>query len=94
MRIEISPLKDFYKVIDPSLNLGEIHLSSEVIQYLENQGKLESLEDMQFLISLPTQEWEISDQPPVGTPRTLASVIFYVRGTFQKQENRIICTIP
>ena len=52
MKIEASPLKDFYRVVDPSLNLGDIYLSSEVMQYLENQEKLESLEDMQFLISL------------------------------------------
>jgi hypothetical protein len=94
MKIEASPFKDFYRVVDPSLNLGDIYLSSEVMQYLENQEKLESLEDMQFLISLPTQEWEISDQAPVGTLGTLASVIFYVRGTVQQQDDRIICTIP
>jgi hypothetical protein len=94
MRIEISSLKDFYRLIDPSLNLGEIHLSREVIQYLENQGKLKSLEDLQFLINSSTQEWEISDQPPVGTLGTLASIIFCVRGTFQQEDTRIVCVIP
>jgi len=94
MKIEASPSKDLYKVVDPSLTLEEIYLSSEVIQYLENQNKLESLEDMRFLISLPTEEWEISDEAPVGKPGTLASVIFSVRGRLHRQENRIICTIP
>jgi len=94
MKIEASPSKDLYKVVDPSLTLEEIYLSSEVIQYLEDQNKLESLEDMLFLISLPTEEWEISDEPPVGNPGTLASLIFSVQGRLYRQENRIICTIP
>ncbi len=93
MKIEPSGLKDFYRVInpDPSLNLEEIYLSSEVIKYLESQGKLGSLEDMLFLINLSNEEWEISDPYPVGTQ---ASIVFYVQGTLQQQDNRILCINP
>ena len=93
MKIETNPLNDLYKVIEPSVNVGDIYLSSEVIQYLENHGKLESLGDMQFYVSESNQEWEISDQAPVGTLGTSASLIFYVQGVFHQKKNKIVCTI-
>ena len=60
---------------------------------LESEGKLAKLDNMQFHINLPGQEWEISDEPPVGVPGTSASFIYYVRGTFYQEDGKIICTI-
>ena len=94
MRIEHDLAQDLYKVVDPSLGLDEVYLSSEILQYLESQGKLEFLEDMQFFINLPTNSWEISDSTPTGERGTLASVVFSDGGTIQLRNNKIVCTRP
>ena len=90
MKIEHDLAQNLYKVVDPLLEVGEVYLSSEIPQYLESQGKLEFLEDMQFVFSVPKNSWEISDTIPAGDPRTLASVIFYVSGSIQRRNDKYV----
>jgi len=94
MKIEHDLVEDLYKVIDSSLELDEIYLSSEILQYLENQEKLKFLEDMLFSVSLPNNSWEISDTIPTGIPGEIASIIFRVEGIVQRRNDKIVCIIP
>ncbi len=92
MKIKIDPANGLFKVIDPSCP-AEIYLSAEVITRLEIEERLSKLDEMRFCVNLSGQEWEISDEPPVGTPGTLASIIFYIQGTFYREDGKIMCTI-
>lgn len=94
MRIEHDLAQDLYKVVDPSLELDEIYLTSEILQYLESQGQLEFLEDMIFSISRSDNSWTILGPIPTGTPGTLASFVFFVMGTIQPINNKVVCIIP
>ncbi len=92
MKIKIDSTNSLFKVVDPYFSGEEVYLSNEVIARLESENKLTKLDEMQFHIHLSGQEWEISDEPPVGTPGTLASIIFYIQGTFYREDGKIICT--
>lgn len=92
MKIKIDPANGLFKVVDPSCT-AEIYLSAEVITRLESEEKLSKLDEMRFYIDLSGQDWEISGEPPVGTPGTLASIIFYIQGNFYREDDKIICTI-
>jgi hypothetical protein len=49
---------------------------------------------MQFSLSFSIQQWEISDAPPVGTPGTIASVIFSIGGTLKfENADKVICAL-
>ena len=70
MKIEIDSPIGLAKVIEPYYDSQDIYLENDVIRYLEKEGKLNELEKMQFSLSFSTQQWEISNEPPVGTPGT------------------------
>ena len=94
MKIEINSSIGFAKVIEPHYDSQDIYLHNDVIRYLENEGKLNELQKMQFSASFSTQQWEISDEPPVGTPGTIASVIFSIGGTLKfENADKVICAL-
>jgi hypothetical protein len=94
MKIEINSPIGLAKVIEPHYDSQDIYLDNDVIRYLENEGKLNELEKMKFVPNFSTQQWEISDEPPVGTPGTIASVIFSIGGTLKfENADKVICAL-
>jgi hypothetical protein len=94
MKIGINSSSGLTKVIEPHYDSQDIYLDNDVIRYLEKEGKLNELEKMQFSLSFSTQQWEISDAPPVGTPGTIASVIFSIGGTLKfENADKVICAL-
>ena len=92
MRIKLDPLNNLYEVVEPFSELGEFYLTDKVVEALKSEGKLESLEDMQFLFLLDSRCWEISaKESPVGTG--IASVVFSIQGNLYQQDAKIICDI-
>lgn len=94
MRIQFDSSTGRAKVIDHTLESKEVYLDGMVLQDLESKGKLNSFEQMNFLINLNIRRWEISDPIPFGTPGTLASVIFAIGGNvYEEQNSSVICTL-
>ncbi|WP_309732276.1 hypothetical protein [Chamaesiphon sp. OTE_75_metabat_556] len=88
MKIQASQLG--YRVIEPFSDLGEFHISSEVIDNLANNLGAASLEDMMFNTSLADLIWEISAPTPIGTGKAIASVTPSIIGRLQQQDDGII----
>ncbi|MBE9206343.1 hypothetical protein IQ244_07420 [Nostoc sp. LEGE 06077] len=94
MRITVNESISLAKVIEPAFDGTDIYLDETVLDYLEQQDRLNKLENMQFFVELSLKAWSISGEPPVGTPGTIASLIFYVSGSLKENELGIICTLP
>ncbi|BAY18739.1 hypothetical protein NIES21_45910 [Anabaenopsis circularis NIES-21] len=94
MRITVNESIGLAKVIEPAFDDRDIYLDKAVLDYLEQENSLNKLENMQFFVEPSLKVWSISGEPPVGTPGTIASLIFYVRGSLNENELGIICTLP
>lgn len=92
MRISINTSTGLAKVIEPTFD-EDIYLSEAVLDSLQKSGVFNKLENMNFIIDFSQKRWEISDEPPVGVPGTIASVIFHVGGSFTKDDTRMICDL-
>ncbi|MBW4619181.1 MAG: hypothetical protein KME17_07455 [Cyanosarcina radialis HA8281-LM2] len=96
MKLEVNSSNDRAKVIEPIFDSQDIYLDKAVLNYLEEQGKLISLDRMKFGIVLDKRWWEISDEiPTTRTSGAIASVIFSVGGSCRSNESgtAIICTL-
>lgn len=81
MKLELLPSEESARVLEPLFADKSIFLSREVYDFLENEGKLDKLDDMDLVIDFSQNRWEISGNPPVGVPGTIASIVFSVGGT-------------
>jgi hypothetical protein len=95
MKIEFNSSGNRAKVVEPTFEAKNIYLDGAILTFLREQNKLISLEKMNFNISFSQRQWEISDEPPTGTPGTVASLIFSVGGSLQDGEHsdEIICIL-
>lgn len=92
MRISTNENTGLAKIIEPTFE-EDIYLSEAVLDSLQESGVFGNIENMSFLINLSQKQWEISGEPPVGVPGTIASVIFHVGGSFTKNDTGIICDL-
>lgn len=92
MRISINENTGLAKVGSITFD-GDIYLSEAVLDFLQKSGVFNKLENMNFIINFSQKRWEISDEPPVGVPGTIPSLVFYVGGSFTKNDTRMICDL-
>ncbi len=97
MKIQFDRSTNRYEVIEPTQSDKKVYLDQAIIDKLEQDGKLNNLEEMDLIIDEKSQRWEISDPIPVGTPgtRTIASIIYAIGGSFQigESQSERICTL-
>lgn len=87
MKVEICVPEGSARVLEPSFTGKSIFLSREVYDFLDQKGKLDELNNMNLVISFEQNRWEISDNPSIGTPGTIASVLFSVGGILSTTDN-------
>jgi hypothetical protein len=94
MRIRLLQTGEAAQVLEPDFSGKSILLKREVYDYLEKEGKLNDLQNMNFIIDFDQNLWEISGIPPVGKPGTIASVVFSKRGALSKTDNEtFLCSL-
>jgi hypothetical protein len=85
------------RVVNPTFEIDgkplPILLDQSVINFLEQHQLLsvDKLKNLDLLIAFPQEFWEITEKPPVGTPGTIASIIFAQRGSLLIEDG--ICTL-
>lgn len=96
MQIKIDPETKATEVVHPTFNRNgnplRVFLDQSIITLLEGD-KLddEKLKELDLLIALEDQIWEITARPPVGIPGTAASVIYCKSGQLLIKNG--ICTL-
>jgi hypothetical protein len=88
------------KVIHPNFeykgNTVTVYLDQSVLNFLDKQGLLEKLNDLNLEISFPHKVWEFSEEPPLKSMNdvTIASILFSKRGSFVEEcTNEVICIL-
>ena len=86
------------RVINPTFEIDgkplPVFLDQSVIRFLEqNQLDANKLNDLDLMIALPQEIWEITEQPPIDRPETesIASVTFSKMGYLSREDK--ICTL-
>jgi hypothetical protein len=99
MIIEYQPENNRAKVIEPTFQHNgkvlSVYLDNFVINSLRTANQLDNIEDLNLLMSIPHEIWEISAPIPVSNigEQTIASIIFSQRGKLILQNDEITCVL-
>lgn len=93
MKITVDESTNLARVVVPAFGAQDVYLDTAVVDSLKKSGIFDKMENMNLTVNFPHERWEILDEPPVGTPGTIASVIFHIEGFFTKNDTRITCAL-
>ena len=73
------------KVIEPTFEIRgkriDVYFDESVLNLLENDNRADDLENLNLIINFERKLWDISEEIPVGTPGTIASVVYHLMGS-------------